>query len=118
MPNENSENEKVLLLTTQDMLRNDLLNWIKAERENYADQKWSGENRERLVKAMEDEGFGDIWRDFILNYLKRAELFGLDTLQGRQAMGKAIVTMLHCLETAIEIYGTMPQPGFPSGEIR
>lgn len=97
--------------------RGELLAWIAAERALYADIKFSDENRAFLVDAMRQEKLGPIWMGFIGNYLKRAELFGLDTLQGRQALGKTIVTLLHCLETAIDEFGPMPTPGVSSGEI-
>jgi hypothetical protein len=66
---------------------------------------------------MRTDGLAGPWIDFIGNYLRRAELLGLDTMKGRQALGKYIVTMMHCLETAIEVYGPMPRAGYPSGEI-
>lgn len=97
--------------------REELQAWIVTERATYADIKFSDENRAFLIKAMREEKLGPIWMGFIGNYLKRAELFGLDTLQGRQALGKTIVTLLHCLETAIDEFGPMPAPGVSSGEI-
>lgn len=97
--------------------RADLQKWIAVERATYADIKFSDENRAFLIDAMRVERLGPIWLGFIGNYLKRAELFGLDTLQGRQALGKTIVTLLHCLETAMDEFGPMPAPGVSSGEI-
>ena len=35
-----------------------------------------------------------------------------------QALGKANLTLMHCEETAVAIYGPMPEGGHPSGEIR
>lgn len=92
--------------------------WIAQERAEYASKKYAdGEsNREELVDAMRDREW-ERWTNFAGNYLKRAELFGFDTPQGRQALGKAIVTLLHTLETACDLFGEMPQPGVPSGEI-
>ena len=96
-----------------------LRKWIMQERSKYADVKYDedGANRKRLQNAMRTEGLGGLWLSHIGGYLDRAQTFGLDTEKGRQAMGKAIVTMMHCLETAIEIHGPMPEPGKPSGEI-
>lgn len=92
--------------------------WIIAERALYADVKYAEDaaNHLRLRTVMANEGLAPTWLDFIGNYLRRAELFGLDTPQGRQAMGKATVTMLHCLETAVDVFGPMPNPGYPSGD--
>ena len=102
--------------------RNYLLAWLFSERAFYSDVKYrDGDyNRQFLIDAMRDEPFSDgsKWLDFIGNYMKRAQLFGLDTPIGRQALGKTLVTIQHCLETAIMIYGPMPEPGYPSGEIR
>lgn len=103
------------------VLRNMLMEWIKLERTNYADVgKYApgSPGRVMLIEAMKTEGFGQTWSNFIYNYLFRAEKqYGLDTQQGRQAMGKAIVSLLHCLETACWVYGDMPRPGMPSGEV-
>jgi hypothetical protein len=94
--------------------------WIKLERAEHAETKY-GEGlpgRVALVDEMRTEGFGGGWEGFIGNYLKRVELFGLDTPQGRQALGKAAVTLIHMLETAVLVHGPMPKPGVPSGEIQ
>lgn len=98
--------------------REHLQEWIGLERGGYADRKYEegGANRTKLIQAMETEGFGNTWMDFAGNYIKRAQLFGADTLQGRQAMGKAIVTMMHMLETAVVVHGDMPAPGVSSTE--
>lgn len=98
-----------------------LLEWILRERDRYADVKYdeNDENHRRLVSDMCNLGISedsDHW-GFITNYLKRAQILGLDTLPGRQALGKTIVTLMHTLERAISVHGAMPQPGFPSGEI-
>jgi len=97
------------------LIRTHLLEWIAIERREYADVKYAedGDNRAMLKKAMED-GDWQRWTDFAGNYVRRAEMFGLNTLQGKQALGKAIVTLMHTLETAIEFYGDMPKPGVSS----
>lgn len=99
--------------------RYQLIAWLQDERKNYADVKWKdGEsNRESLIQKMKEEGWTPTWTDFAYAYMKRAELMGPDTLQGRQAMGKAVVTLMHILETAIMVFGPMPEPGHTSGEI-
>ncbi len=104
---------------TVDPSRLALKQWLLQERSRYADVKYDsdGDNRQRLKEAMRDEGYAPTWANFVDNYLKRVEVFGLDTPAGRQAMVKAIVTLMHCLETAIEVHGRMPKPGVPSGEI-
>lgn len=92
--------------------------WVARERVEYADVKYAEDsaNREMLIQAMADKDFMR-WLDFLNNYIRRAELFGLDTLQGRQALGKAAVTALHTLETAVMVHGPMPEPGVASGDL-
>lgn len=91
--------------------------WIERERREYADVKFAegGENRNHLVSLMQEtDSFPEFWTDFALNYVIRATLFGPDTLKGRQAMGKAIVTLMHILETSMCLYGQMPKAGMSS----
>lgn len=110
-------------LSPQDIeARAQLRQWIQLERERYADVVKFSEDadiRQALIVEMSNTGqFADRWVDFGLNYVRRAQLLGANTPQGRQAMGKAIVTFMHMLETALATFGNMPEPGHPSGEIR
>lgn len=57
------------------------------------------------------------WFDYIERYLDRARMQGVGTVQGRQALGKALVTTHSMLETSCLVNGAMPEPGVPSGEI-
>jgi len=91
--------------------------WLIDERLRYAHAKWSPED---AAKAHRDCVIGEgptTWHDWAGNYIKRAAMFGLDSPQGRQALGKAIVTLIHVLETAVEEFGPMPVAGMPSGQI-
>ena len=91
--------------------------WLDTEWNEYASVKWAEPGAE---KAHHDCVVGEgptTWHDWAGNYIKRAAMFGIDTPQGRQALGKAIVTLIHVLETAVEEYGPMPKPGVPSGVI-
>ena len=102
--------------------RSQLVNWIDIERTLYADKKFANgsDARNKLVAELQEQGFkldGD-WYSFVGNYMKRAEIIGLEHAAGRQAMGKAIATLHHILETAIDLFGPMPEPGHPSGEVR
>jgi hypothetical protein len=98
--------------------------WLDYERRTYADQKYAPDKpiTQALVKDaqdnphMEADGHQDIDL-FIGNYLSRVKMFGLDSLQGRQAMGKLIVTLTDHLERAVSIHGPMPTPGVSSGNI-
>lgn len=94
--------------------------WIAEERRGHADVKYGkGTEADDLVeKQFLEEGLGDSALNFIGNYLKRAQLLGVDTPLGKQALGKAIVTCTAYLERAIIHHGPMPKPGLPSGEIQ
>lgn len=96
-----------------------VLSWVSQERNLYADaDKFKEGNPGRdMIREYLAEGFGDDAYSFLLNYLGRARLFGIDTPQGRQAMGKSLVTLTHFLETVVELHGPMPEPGHSSGEI-
>lgn len=100
--------------------REEVNEWIRIERAGHADVKYDSTLRDEGLVNMQEQGLemGGYWDDFIKQYLHRASLFGLETPQGRQALGKAIVTAHACLETAIEAFGPMPTPGVPSGEIK
>lgn len=93
--------------------------WLAAER-SYGNAKWGeGDNRATAVAHMAGDPTGEWWRDYVAAYLHRAGVLGLDTPLGRQAWGKAIVTAIHALETALEVHGgELPEPGHPSGEVR
>lgn len=94
--------------------------WIRLERELYAKGKKFAEGtagRDKGISDMYREGYGDGWDDFVQGYLKRARLLDIRNENGRQALGKAITTLMHCLETAVEVYGPLPKPGVPSGQI-
>lgn len=92
--------------------------WIALERVLYADIKYAEESEARHKLILETQNFGldGEWMVFIGGYLKRAELQGLDTARGRQALAKAIVTCIHALETAVEYHGPLPKPGVSSSD--
>lgn len=99
--------------------RMNVAEWIAKERAEYADVKFGADTEaiHKLEIEMRDYGYSGEWEVFVTNYLTRVKLMGLDTPRGRQALGKAIVTLLRCLEMATEIHGPLPKPGVPSGEI-
>jgi hypothetical protein len=94
--------------------------WARIERRDYADKKFE-QLRAKEIHIIDTDphlessphifhGIGD--------YMKRAEMFGLDTYQGRQALGKALITIESLLCDAIVAHGPMPRPGFTSGVIQ
>jgi len=96
------------------------LRWLEQESEAYAQgQKYAqGSGNRDMIAGYVRDGMNDELFGFPLNYLKRASMFGLDTPQGRQALGKAAATLIDYMAHAIEIHGPMPKPGFSSGEIQ
>lgn len=88
--------------------------WIASERQ-YADEKFGDREMER--RWLVEDGFSGEWETMVMNCLSRVKLHGLDTLAGRQAAGKAIVTLLAMTEGAIQLFGPMPEPGLPSGTV-
>lgn len=96
--------------------------WIFRERHEYADKKYllNAENYQKRLDDLRENGIGEKSGEvnFLLTYLKRAELLGIDTLAGRQAFGKFVVTAIATLERICVVYGPLPQPGVPSGEIK
>lgn len=95
----------------------DILDWVKVERLAYAHQKWAPPAAEAAHRASLAGTGPTRWEDWAGDYIKRASMFGLDTPQGRQALGKAISTLVHFLATAVVDHGPMPRPGVPSGVI-
>lgn len=92
--------------------------WITEERRLYADQKWDSPGAFAAHVAAVKSEPPTTWDEWAGNYMRRAVLFGLSTPQGRQAMGKTIVTLIDYLESAVNLWGPMPAPGVPSGEIQ
>jgi hypothetical protein len=96
--------------------------WVERERVLYADKKWNDSTHDPLIDDLKENPHQNTdgprqYLDWIDDYINRAKMFGLDSLQGRQALGKAIVTLHHMLESAVVAFGDMPLAGFPSGEI-
>lgn len=95
------------------------ITWMNAEWEGHASTKYGEDaaGHDINTKAIAEMDYDRMF-NFVRNYLKRVELFGVDTLQGKQALGKAAVTLMDFVERTMEIHGEFPQPGLPSGEIQ
>lgn len=95
--------------------------WINLERATYADGKYKrdGQKWHELLLDMQNFGLDEHgeWWLFLTNYLKRAQLLGLDTPAGQQAFGKFVVTALSCFEACVMVNGKPPLPGVHSGTI-
>lgn len=90
--------------------RDAALTWIGIESELYQTKKFPEQGAEGHTPEQ--------WAEIIGNYLQRAKVLGLDNPLGRQAVGKAAAISVAYLETMFHRYGSLPAPGFPSGEIR
>lgn len=103
----------------RDSIKSYVRTWIRLEKKRYADKKWGKDegNRQLKLDGMREPGQA-FWWGYVENYLRRAELLDLSTLAGRQALGKAVITINAMLEMAVEVWGPMPEPGVPSGEIK
>jgi hypothetical protein len=84
------------------------LDWIAAEHAIYEGNKFD--------RDLDDEKTPDDWYKRIDNYLKRAEVLGLDNPLGRQAVAKAATTAVAYLESMFRRFDSVPSPGFTSGE--
>lgn len=97
--------------------------WVDLERGKYADNQQDGKFKDGTIGGelrdtlIENANWTDLLA-FVANYTKRAEMFGLDTEQGRQALGKVLTSATNILEKACEQYGPMPDPGHSSGEVQ
>lgn len=89
-----------------------VLDWLRKERRDYAEVKYP------ISTVEEDEGvLTQRTLDFVGQYLKRAEILGLNTTLGRQQLAKAMSTLFGYCEGAVLCHGPLPAPGVSSGEI-
>ncbi|KKK56708.1 hypothetical protein LCGC14_3061830 [marine sediment metagenome] len=68
--------------------------------------------RQRIRTFGQDD---DWFRHALDQYYHRAEVLGLDTPVGRQALAKFVATGVGMLDSVIEEHGHLPPPGTPSG---
>jgi len=102
--------------------RGQMLTWL-AEELPYVDSKWDpiGTDDSFIVEGgmSKKGGVGpdSYFFEQVMQYLQRADTLGLDTPQGKQAVGKALGAMTGLVETVIRVYGSLPRGGVASGEI-
>lgn len=90
--------------------------WIMGERE-YTIRKFGLGLDDEHVQAFSDNEYdNDWWVKQFENYLGRAWILKLDTVNGRQALAKFVATGVGMLEAAVRVYGPLPEPGVTSGE--
>jgi len=111
----------VVMFQTGWVQRKHGLEWIRDEWKLYADAKWKSEvrgSRSRDLEHLKQEGVDlneSWWVLQMMNYYARANLLGLDTLRGRQAVLKAACVALDLCAIMEEAFGALPKPGVPSG---
>lgn len=95
------------------MDHSEVLAWLKGEL-YYADQKRASraDDDADMARRQLKSVFGN---DFSM-YLGRAQVLGLETPNGRQALGKAVAVSIAALESATRVFGSLPPAGMPSGE--
>lgn len=91
--------------------------WFEGE-SKYQDAKFPFRTKHDLWMAEEGFSKGSRWRDDIHMYLHRASILGLENPNGRQALAKAAMVVIAAVESAERVFGPLPEPGHPSGEIR
>jgi hypothetical protein len=95
-----------------------LLDWLTKELV-YVDKKFPSSVRGDHSSELEQTGvsFDSYWFQQVYQYVKRAEILGLDNPLGRQAIAKGLSTMFGLVERVIEVYGELPPPGVSSGNL-
>jgi hypothetical protein len=83
--------------------------WLEGERA-YAEGKWAPGYVDDSITAEEYEGW-------VMQYLHRAIVLGVENPLGKQALAKALRTCLAFTESVVRRFGPLPDPGVPSGEI-
>ena len=92
--------------------------WFEGE-STYQDNKWES-HRQDHDSSMRLDGISPsgIYHHDINAYLHRAMVIGLEHPHGRQALAKAAMVAIAAVESAIRVYGPLPEPGHTSGEIK
>lgn len=122
MPTPPTQDEKLqddnYVLTKLKRAQTDLNRWIYLERWQYAEHKYNDKLRLKGVRELAtDPHLEEYWWTHVGNYLGRVRTLGLDTLAGRQALGKTIVTLHALAEASMVAFGPFPELGVPSGEL-
>ena len=91
--------------------------WFKGE-SGYQDGKFA-HHRPEHDKLIQNQGLREDgrWRGDINQYLHRANVLGLENPNGRQALAKAAMVCIAAVESAVRVFGPLPEPGHSSGEI-
>jgi len=98
--------------------REHLLKWIESEWKDYSDPKF-GDQRPLHDEFLKETGLelDGWWYNQVFQYWKRAQILGVDTPAGRQAIAKMWAAMSGLVESVIRVHGKLPKPGVSSGNI-
>ena len=88
--------------------------WLVHERQYQVRKFGTDQDDEHTAEGLGDDNW---WWQQLNNYYHRAKVLGLETQVGRQALAKFTATSCGLLESVIRVYGPLPHPGVPSGEI-
>lgn len=89
--------------------------WLAKER-GYTLEKFGLDADREHIREWYLKGVKGWWEQQFDNYLGRAQVLGLGTPAGRQALAKFAATAVGMLEAAVREFGPLPKPGVPSGE--
>lgn len=93
--------------------------WLAGERSYTLDKFGIDADNQHIGEWAElDLNATNWWETQFDNYLGRAGVLGLDNPGGRQAFAKFVATAVGALEAVVRVYGPLPAPGVPSGELR
>ena len=110
--------------------RRHLYEWVEGE-EEYVEEKF-GDQRGAHDAGLVAHDLNRFWLPQVMQYLDRAGVFlnaahechsgsseqRAFELRAQQALAKGMMTFKGLVESSIRVYGGLPEPGVPSGEIR
>jgi hypothetical protein len=93
-----------------------VIDWLREEREIYQTRQEKFDYSKGGVPEGVNPDDHDYWIQQFESYIQRLPVFGLDTMQGKQAALKLAATAVALCEHLAET-GILPIAGYPSGEI-
>lgn len=97
-----------------------VLDWLDEERVYTLEKFGTDKDRFHVEEfvAREHPIDNEWWTMQLDNYYHRAHVLGIDNPNGRQALAKFVATAVGMLAATVQVYGPLPEPGVPSGEIK
>jgi hypothetical protein len=104
-----------LVIPPDESYHRQVLVWLAKERSHQVIKFSPKLDDEHTSKSgLEENGW---WAKQLAQYFHRARVSGLNTPVGRQALAKYVATACAMLESSIRIYGWLPRPGRPGGDV-